>query len=338
VTHGASHRFLIVRLGSLGDVIHGIPVAAALRERFPFARIDWMVDPRYLELLGMVQGLDACIPVNPRSSPARLFSTLRGLRSVRYTAAIDLQGLLKSAVLARAVGAWHTIGFPRAHLREPLARAFYTDAPDPGPHPHVVFRNLALLAPLGARDVRPSFPLQVPITPAVEEVEQRFGPGAYAVLNPGAGWTNKRWPPDRFGAVASVLQSSLGLRSLVLWGRGEERLASAVVDASHGAAEVAPPTSVTDLFGIIRGARLMIAGDTGPLHIASALGTPVVALFGPTHVERNGPWAPADMAIARTDRCSCLYRRRCRRGAACIEDIAVEEVVAAAGRRLASHA
>jgi heptosyltransferase-1 len=333
VRHGASHRFLIVRLGSLGDVIHGIPVAAALRERFPSGRIDWMVDPRYVELLGHVTGIDAVIPINPRR-PWTMLSTLRGLRRVNYFATFDLQGLVKSAVLARAAGAGKTIGFPRAHLRERLARLWYTDMPEPGAHTHVVFKNLTLLAPLGVRELHPTFPIDVPWTETFEEVQGRFGREGYVLLNPAAAWPNKRWPPARFGAVAAAIAASVGLRSLVLWGPGEERLARAVVEESRGAAELSPPTTVTDLFGIARSARLMVSGDTGPLHIAAAVGTPIVALFGPSISERNGPWSGSDIVVSRTDRCSCLYRRRCRKRAPCLEDISVEEVVAAVQRRL----
>ena len=335
MSRGTSHRFLIVRLGSLGDVIHGIPVAAALRERFPAARIDWMVDPKYVDLLGLVEGLDVRIPVDPRRSPMSVLSTIRGLRRHRYTAAIDLQGLVKSAVLARSAGAWHTIGFPRAHLREPLAGMLYTDVPDTAAHAHVVYRNLALLTPLGIRDLRPVFPLSVAVTPVAEDIRRRFGTQPYALLNPGAAWPNKRWPAVRFGAVAAALRS-LGIRSLVLWGPREESLATAVADSSGGAAEVAPQTGIVDLFDIARGAKLMVSGDTGPLHIAAAVGTPIVALFGPTIATRNGPWSASDITLTRTEGCTCLYRRRCRKGQACIEDIGVDEVVAAVRQRLAT--
>jgi lipopolysaccharide heptosyltransferase I len=328
VSQATSHRFLIVRLGSMGDVIHGIPVVAALRERFPMARIDWMVDPRYVGLLMLVRGLDSPIPVDTRR-PVSLVSTLRMLREVSYTAAIDLQGLVKSAALARASGAWHTIGFPRDHLREPMAGAFYTESPDPGASPHVVRKNLALLAPLGIRSMEPSFPIAVPPPAADPDASV-----PYALINPGAAWPNKRWPPERFGAVAAALRRDAGLRSVVLWGPGERAEASKVVDASEGAAVLAAATGITDLFALSSRARLMIAGDTGPLHVAAAVGTPVVAVFGPTRVERNGPWSPSDVTVARTDRCSCLYRRRCRLGAPCILDIGVDEVIAAVRLRL----
>jgi len=123
----------------------------------------------------------------------------------------------------------------------------------------------------------------------------------------------------------------------VLWGPGEQALAAAVAAASQGAAETAPPTSIGDVVGIARGAQLMISGDTGPLHIAGAVGTPLVALFGPTRTERNGPWAAHDLTVSRTAQCICLYERRCRRAVPCIDDIGIDEVMAAVRRRLSAH-
>jgi heptosyltransferase-1 len=334
------NSFLIVRLGSLGDVIHGIPVAAALRTEFPNGRIDWMADPRYIELLDLVTCIDRRIAVDPRtitrgSGRGRFRATIRELRDHHYDAVIDLQGLLKSAMLARSVRAHRTIGFPWKHLREPLARLFYTDAPDPGDATHVIFKNLALLAPLKVQDLRVRFPLKIPQTSTVEQVSSRFGPSGYALINPGAAWPNKRWPPERFGAVAAAVVRDFGLRSLVLWGPGEQEIAHRVAEASMGAAEVSPPTTISDLIGISRDARLIISGDTGPLHIAGAVNTPIVALFGPTRPERNGPWGLHDVAISRVDRCSCVYERRCKKPERCIDDIDVAEVIGAVHRRLA---
>jgi len=328
-----AHRFLIVRLGSLGDVVHGIPAAAALRAHFPDARIDWLVDPRYVEVLDLLRGLDGRIPLDTRR-PARTLATIRDLRQVRYSAAIDLQGLIKSAVLARAVGADRTIGFPRGHLRERAAGTFYTHTPDPGTAMHVVRKNLALLSPLGLRQPAVSFPLDIPRTRAVDDVEARTGARGYVLLNPGAAWPNKRWPPERFGALAAALRDGRGINSVVLWGPGEEPLAGLVAASSRGAAAAAPPTRITDVFAIARGARLMISGDTGPLHIAAAVGTPVVALFGPTWPERNGPWEPADEVLSRAEECSCHYRRECRLRQPCIKGITVHDVVVAAEKRL----
>jgi lipopolysaccharide heptosyltransferase I len=336
------NSFLIVRLGSLGDVVHGIPVAAALRQEFPASRIDWVVDPRYVELLDLVNGIDRRIGVDPRAirhGPGlrRFLRTLRELRKADYDAVIDLQGLLKSAMLARSVRARRTIGFPRAHLREPLARLFYTVTPDPGDATHVIYKNLALLTPLKVEHRRVRFPLEVPRTATVRQVVERFEPDGYVLINPGAAWPNKQWPPERFGEVASAIARDFGWRSLVLWGPGEQEIAHRVVDAAAGDAELSPPTTITDLVGVARHARLMISGDTGPLHIGAAVGTPIVALYGPTQPERNGPWGLNDIAISRVQQCSCVYERTCRKTERCIDDIDVAEVMSAVQRRMGAR-
>lgn len=328
-------RFLIVKLGSLGDIIHAIPAAAALRRRYPQARIDWLVDPRYRTVLELVGGLDHRIPVDTRGGLRALGQVVRALRKTTYDAVVDLQGLFKSAVLARAAGARRTIGLPRQHLREPLARFFYDTQPDPGHDPHVIHKSLMLMRALGVDDLQVTFPLNVPHTKAAEAVAASFGPEGFLLLNPGAAWPNKRWPPERFGALAARLRTEAGRRSLVLWGPGEEAFASSVVDASQGAAALSPPTSIVDLFAIAQRASLMVSGDTGPLHIAAAVGTPIVALFGPTRSERNGPWAPADVTISRTAQCACLYARRCTSPTRCLDDIGLDEVVSAVRRRIA---
>jgi heptosyltransferase-1 len=336
------NRFLIVRLGSLGDVVHGIPVAAALRQQFPSARIDWMVDPRYVELLDLVKGLDRRVAVDPRaikrgSGRQKFRATMRELRETDYDAVIDLQGLLKSAMLARSVRGRRTIGFPIKHLREKLARVFYNVAPDPGDATHVIYKNLALLEPLHVGDRRVRFPLEIPHTATVGQVVDRFAPDGYALINPGAAWPNKRWPAERFGEVAAAIARDFGWRSLVLWGPGEQDLAHDVVTASQGAAVSSPPTTIPDLVGIARHARLMVSGDTGPLHIAGAVGTPLVALYGPTRPERNGPWDLRDISISRVQQCSCVYERSCRKEKRCIDDISVAEVMSAVHRRMAAR-
>ena len=332
--------FLIVRLGSLGDVVHAIPVAAALRRHFPSARIDWIVDPRYMQLLDLVPVLDRTIAFDTRAlldgAKRRGFlRLLRELRQVRYDVVFDLQGLLKSAALARAAGGMRVVGFPRRHLREPLARVFYTHTVDPGSAAHVIDKNLALLSAAGVQDRRPMFPLTIPASPIVDSAVRRF-PQGFVLINPGAAWPNKRWPAARFGAVAAAMKQAHGVSALVLWGPGERQLADEVVAASGGAAEILAPTTIQEMAGVARAARLMISGDTGPLHVAGAVGTPLVALFGPTRSERNGPWAPHDISISRVERCVCVYERRCRRDVPCIEDIGVDDVLDAVARRLAS--
>jgi ADP-heptose:LPS heptosyltransferase len=181
------------------------------------------------------------------------------------------------------------------------------------------------------------FPLQVPESPAVDAIEARTGGSGFVLINAGAAWPNKRWPPARFGQLARRMRERLGPPSVVLWGPGEESQAAEVVSASGGAAELAPRTAIADLFAISRRARLMVSGDTGPLHIAASVGTPVVALFGPSSPQRNGPWNASDITLTRFDACSCHYERRCRRSEPCIDDITVDQVMAAVETRLAHH-
>lgn len=321
-------RFLIVRLGSLGDVVHAIPAVAALIDRYPDAGVDWIVEPRYVDLVKTIARIGNVIPFDSRQGWGFLIGTARRLRAERYDAVIDLQGLIKSGVLSRVAGARRTIGLSRAHLREPMASLFYTETHDPGDVVHVIDKGLAVMRALGVQETTVKFPLGVP---------PRATPDGYVLINPSAAWPNKRWPAERFGALAAGILERLQLKSLVLWGPGEEGLASAVVAASKGAAEAAPPTSIIDIASLARGAHLMISGDTGPLHIAGAVGTPIVALFGPTRAERNGPWSPADISITRFDRCVCHYERRCRRAQPCIDDIGVDEVLAAVERRFAAR-
>ena len=194
--------------------------------------------------------------------------------------------------------------------------------------PHVVRLNLGLLEPLGIAPNEPEFPPEFPIarvdTPAARAARDRTG-NRYAVLNPGAAWPNKRWPPSRLGAVARALRDTHGLASLVLWGPGEEPLAAEVVAGADGAATLLPSTSIADMVALLRGAALMVSGDTGPMHIAAAVGTPVVGIFGPTRPARNGPWSPDDVTVSRDESCECHHLRSCRRATMCLADIGVEE-------------
>jgi heptosyltransferase I len=328
-------NILIVRLGALGDIVHTIPAAAALRHAHPDARIDWLVDRKHRDIVDLVQGIDRVVAV-PAGTPAGWVETVKELRRVRYDIALDFQGLMKSAVFARASGAKRVIGFSIWHLREKTARPFYSET-DGGVdrEPHVIYKNLQLLRTIGIASDRLVFPLASVESTAAREVREALGERACALINPAAAWPNKRWPPERFGEVAHFLREVRGLTSVVVWGPSEEALAQLVVDRSAGAARLAPPTRIPDLLELSRAASLMLSGDTGPLHIAVAAGTPVVALFGPTDPARNGPWSDQDVALSRYPACGCHYDRRCHQRTWCLADITVAEVTAAIQQRLA---
>ena len=341
------NRILIVRLSALGDIVHALPVLAALGRAHPAAAIDWLVEEDFAPILSLAEGLHRRIIVRARTSAvtadAVSFGGVLGylraaafLRSQHYDAALDLQGLIKSAVWARASGARRVIGFDRAHLREPQAAALYSETVVPQDAPHVIQKNLSILAALNVHRAPVELPLRATSSPEISRaVEEAGGRGGYIVLNPGAAWPNKRWPPERFGALAAALRDRAGLRSLVTWGPAERALAESVSRASAGAADAAPSTTVGDLAALVRDAALVVSGDTGPLHIAAAMGAPLLGLYGPTWPERNGPWDPNDEVISRAASCVCHHKRQCLRGAPCINEITMDEVIAAAERRLA---
>jgi lipopolysaccharide heptosyltransferase I len=345
-------NFLVVRLGALGDIVHAIPAVAALRTAFPAATIDWVVDAKHRAMVDLVTVVDRVIPLD-RPSVSGWLRASSLMRQRRYDVALDFQGLLKSAVLARMSGAPRVIGFSIWHLREKTARPFYTTTGGDiveatsgrtqhrafGLQPeasHVIAKNMRLLRTVGVHDDAPiTFPLAAPHSPALEELMAALGGAApFALLNPGAAWPNKRWPVERFGEAAAFLRDVRGLPAFVLWGPGEEPLARAVVAASGGAARVAPPTELADLLALCRAARLMVSGDTGPLHIAAAAGTPTVAIFGPTDPSRNGPWSPDDITLSRFATCECHYKRRCQVSSWCLDSVTVPEVTAAIQQRL----
>src|SRR5688500_16299319 len=249
-------RILVVRLGSLGDVIHTLPAVAALRRAMPDARIDWLVDAPHQEVVGLVPVIDARVVLEARTVKAWIHAAST-LRARGYDAAVDFQGLFKSAILARASGAKRVLGFSIWHLRERGARAFYTHtALAEAEGRHVIRKNLALAALLepsiDPESPHLEFPLMALPSAAVEDVKRSLGGAPYAVLNPGAAWPNKRWPAERLGEVAAFLRARHALRSVVTWGPGEKMLAEAAVAGSEGAAVLSPALPLIDLVALLR--------------------------------------------------------------------------------------
>jgi lipopolysaccharide heptosyltransferase I len=319
---------LVVRLGALGDIVHTVPAVAAIASASPGASIDWLVERRHRGVLDLFALPAAPIEIDTGGSWQTMRGVVGRLRSARYDVALDFQGLLKSAVLARLSGARRVVGFMKGALREPMAGMMYSEHVDPGAAPHVIAKNLALARAVGVATDEIRLPLAsaADATPAASRV---------VVLNPGAGWPNKQWAPERFGQLAAAIRQKHGLTSIVTWGPGEEPLARAVVEASGGAAEAAPATSLAALMTLLRRAALVVSGDTGPVHLAAAAGTPIVGIYGPTDPRRNGPWSALDETVSRFDVCECHHKRRCQRGSRCLDDIAVDDLLHAVDVRLA---
>lgn len=329
-------KLLVVRLGSLGDIVHAVPAVAALRQGRPEAEVHWLVDVRHREVLGLVEGITRIVTV--RSSVGGWLAAASTMRQERYDVALDFQGLVKSAALARLSGAARVAGFERRALREPAAARFYTETVAARDGGHVIEKNLALLRALNVAAAAPGeFTFSIPPSPIVDRVRALTG-RRFAMVNPGAAWPNKRWAPARFGALAAAIRRRFDLSSIVIWGPGEREAADRVVAASCGAAALAPETTVPDLFAIAQAATLMVSGDTGPLHIAAAMGTPIVGIYGPTDPGRNGPWLAEDVCVSRFSACDCHHLRQCRRADRCLDDIQVAEVMRAVEQRLAGAA
>jgi len=294
-------RIVLVRLSAVGDVIHAMPTVCALRERFPKAFLAWVASPPAASLLEGHEALDELIVVGRRwlKSPREIWGLRRRLHALRFDVAIDGQGLTKSAIATRLSGAPRRIGYGDHWGRE-ISQWFYTDR-IPTKHSHTVDRTLDLLEPLGI--VQPEVRFQVPVAQphrdaAAAMLRDAGIDGPYAIINSGAGWPSKIWPPQRFAAVAQHLGRQWRLPAIVVWaGQQERALAEEIVAASEGNARLAPATTLPQLAALAKQARLFVGSDTGPLHLAVAVGTPCVGLYGPWPIEENGPYGPQHIAI-----------------------------------------
>lgn len=282
-------RFLIVRLGSLGDIVHTFPPVAALRETFPSADIVWLTHARWQCLVESSSLASAIWTVEPRALGS-LREIIGRIRTVPWTAAIDYQGLWKSAALPFLGDVRRRIGFSSQTVREFGVPWLYTDRVRATAR-HIVEQNGELSVRAGAKN--PVADVVLRIAPeddaAVREFLQARAIDRYVVLSPGGGWRSKCWPAERFRALSEKIQESLGLPCVVNCGQGEEDLVNET--SSHGpGAAIAYHGRLGPLMALLRRAACIVAGDTGPLHLGVALGTPAVALFGPTDPGRNGPY------------------------------------------------
>jgi len=318
-------RILIVKLGAIGDVVHTLPALAVLRRSAPDAHISWAVEQGgAAKLLRGCARLDELIELDLRQWRKSLINVetqtairkaMAGLRNARFDLSLDFQGLMKSAMVARLARVPRRIGFAREALREPASAFMLTERVVVDDGDHVIKKNLKLVEHLGY-DVSGEY--EFPI--AVPEDDERFAEehlerldGRFAILNPGGGWPTKLWGAEGFGAIADRLWEAYAIRPVVTYGPGEEDLAQSVVDHSRANAAVMLDTTLKQFFALACRAKLFIGGDTGPMHIAAAARTPIVAIFGPTESRRNGPFAEEDVVVERADldcRVDC-YRRSC---------------------------
>jgi heptosyltransferase I len=288
-------RFLVVRLGSLGDIIHTFPAVAALRESFPEARIVWITHPRWSFLVQSGNLASEVWTVETRLVSS-LRDVVRRMRQESWTAAIDYQGLWKSAMLPFFGGATRRIGFSSTTIREFGVPILYSERVKTR-KAHIADQNGELSQRAGAGNATARVNLQIPEKDraAVCSYLRAQGLDRYIVLSPGGGWRSKCWPTERFAALSRKLLQA-GLRCVINIGPGDEDLVAAQVDSSNPAGVSVYRGSLGELMALLHGAACVVAGDTGPLHLAVALDTPVVALFGPTDPARNGPYISGEGA------------------------------------------
>jgi heptosyltransferase I len=337
-----SPRILIVRLSAIGDVIQGVPVLCALREAMPDAFLGWVAEAPMCDLLEGHPALDALIRV-PRgwlASPGEVWRLRRRLREFRFETTIDLQCLTKSAVAAWLSGARRRIGKSGPEGRE-LSPWIHNELTEPSGE-HVIEHYLNMLRPLGVEtgEVRFDFPERAEDRQFADDFlrVRRWATRRFAILNPGAGWPSKMWPAERYGQVAQHLSRVHGLPSLAVWGGPSERpLAESIVEASGGNAILAPSTSMPQLGSFCRRAALFVASDTGPMHLAVAVGTPTISMHGPSRAEWCGAYGPENMRLqVRYQEGSALERRQADNVA--MREITVEMVCGACDRLLESAA
>lgn len=348
--------------------MHALPAAAFLKRALPEAHISWVVERRASAILKDSPVIDRLIEIDTRSWRRHMLdrrTTLDArarIEDIRQSGAqsnggkvdiaIDLQGLIKSGIVARASGAKKRIGFDSPDLREKASRVFLTDQVNTSDLRHVIEKNLALAraalemnnaAALEMSDAtddssRYEFPLAVsPEDERFAESETQAHGYGFAILNPGGGWTTKLWPAELFGQLADLLLEQHGVSSIVTYGPGEEALAAQVAASSRAKAARPLASTLKQFIALARRARLFVGGDTGPLHLAAASSTPIVGIYGPTSAERNGPFDKLDVVVGQDLWCrSNCHRRSCWHWE-CM-DIPLSTVAKAVSIRLANQA
>jgi len=333
-------RFLITRLSALGDTILSIPVMCALRDQFPHAQIGWIAEPLPSKILADHPDLNFLftVPKGWLKKPNEVWRLRKSLAAHRFDVVIDPQGLTKSSVAGWFSGAGKRIGFARGDARE-IAPCLYHHQVQ-AQSTYIAHRYLELLRPLGINTTRLEF--RLPVDPMAEGVVRKYCKqqdlaGGFALLNVGAGWHSKTWDPSRFALVARQLSAWYAVRSLVVWGSSaEQERAKQVVEEAGTSAVLARSLSIAELKEVTRLATVMVSGDTGPLHLAVALDTPTVSLFGVTPAANLSPGTPTHRTIQkRYDQFPTSRERRSADNSA-MSTIQVDDVMAVLGEMLAT--
>ena len=346
-------RFLLIRLGAFGDVIHTLPLAAAIRDACPNAFLCWAVEPGPSVLLQDNPDVDEILLLDTRDWRTNILRKgllalcrdIQGLSKIRADVAIDAQGLVKSGAISWCSGAGMRVGFEHRACREAMNVMFTNIWAEPPSRPHhVVEKNLSLLNPIGI-PIPETDAVRFPLPETREEAEGAVGyfnkkglADGHLVLavHPGAGWITKRWGEDRYATLADAWVGMTEGKVLLTWGPGEEVAAENVASMMKNPSLVAPPTTFREMAAFLRRCHVFAGGDTGPLHLASALGIPCLAIIGPTDPVRNGPWGEGHAVMHRKIACSGCYGRTCP-DIECLDRVEVAEAARELGRLWENH-
>lgn len=356
LTQHSFDRILIIKPSSLGDVIHALPILEGLRKRFPSARISWLVSTTLADLIDGHPALDEVIPFD-RKHYGKLGRNLRAsvdflryvveLRKRRFDLVIDLQGLFRSGFFARATGAGARIG--PARTRE-FAWIFYNRHVDRTPETiHAVDAIWPVAHMLGFGDAPKVFRLPICNDDRAEVAKLLHSAGLadgadYAVVFPGARWETKVWPAERFAEVIDRLSTDHNLPSVLAGSASDRATCQTVAGACHAEPrpiDLSGKTSLREAAALIEGARLAVTNDSGPMHLADAVGCPLVAVLGPTSPDRTGPYRQRDGVVRVEVPCSPCRRKRlpkCPESHVCMNELNVERVLAALDRKLTASA
>ena len=329
MTNALRTRILIVKLSSLGDLFHALPTVHALRNELD-ASVDWVVQQEYVELVGCFSDVERVIPFSRHAFLANLPSFCRDLRLGDYDFVIDLQGLMKSAVVTALARGKRKIG-PSFH-RE-CSRLFYSEiAGERDLGRHAVDQNSDVLRHLEQKVSTPTFPVRFPDL-------SNGGEGVQVALLPMSRWPAKNWPPGSFSALTRTLLEDANVTVTLLGGPDDIACCKEIEQsaASPRVINLAGKESLPQLGSRLSVMDLLICNDSGPVHMAAAVGTPTLVLFGPTDPDRTGPFGGEHRMIRAPAPCEPCFSRNCtRHGAACMSMIKVTDVADAAFDMLAT--
>lgn len=332
-------KILIVKLGAIGDVVHAMPVLRTLRANLPSAYIAWVIEEKAAPLLRGNPDIDDLIVINTKrwrkkislESLGEIRQFIASLRGKKIDLAIDLQGLIKSGAISWLSGAKTVIGFKSAHRREYLNGIFTNlkAGPENG-KTHIIDIYLSLLNPLNLDISRKNVLFNIPGED--EHYINDFiiqnglsGDKPLIAVNPGAGWETKKWGAKNYASLADMILEDNKCNAMITWGPGEEKLAKEIKDLMKHNVVISPPTSLTQSIALLKRCNLLVAADTGPLHIGAALGIKTAAIFGPSDPNRNGPYGEGHQILHKKLECGNCYKRICST-TLCMKQIRVEDV------------